>query len=244
MRKQIFSKHLSVAAGLTVLAFSSMPVAPQTPSNSAAPFSPDQTTTPGQTQTVQLGRGVLLDVLKLSRAHVSDGTIIAFIQGSGTIYGLGADEIVYLQQQGVSDSVVAALVSQRQKVTDAAAQVAQSSNDPVAGTAQPAPNYDQAQTAYAQAPAENVPPATDYIVPNSPPVYLDYGNYPYYGGYYGYYYYPPVPLSVGVVRYYGDGYHGGVYRSGWRGGGGVYHSGGRGGGGGFQGGGSHASRGR
>jgi len=183
-----------------------MPVAAQTSSNSVATPNADQAAAPGQTQPVQLSYGVP-DVLKLSRAHVSDGTIVAFIQGSGRIYNLGADEIVYLRQQGVSDSVVAAMLSQRQKATDSAARVAQSSSYPEANTTQPAPAYDQANTTYAQPQAEYVPPSTVYVIPSSPPAYVDYGYYPYYGGYYGYYY-PPVSFSIGFGGYRGwGGYH-------------------------------------
>jgi hypothetical protein len=218
MRNRIFSRPLSAAAGLAVLAFSAMPVAAQTFSNSVTPSNPDQTATPAQTKPVQLSYGAS-DVLKLSRAHVSDGTIIAFIQGSETIYNLGADEIVYLRQQGVSDSVIAAMLSQRQRITDAAARVAQSSSYPDANTARPAPTYDQAKATYAQSQAEYVPPSTVYVVPSSSPVYVDYGYYPYYGGYYGNYY-PPVSFSIGFGGYRGwggrGGFHGGGFHSGHR----------------------------
>lgn len=221
MRKRIFSRLLSVAAGLAVLAFPAMPVAAQTSSNSVTPSDPDQTATPAQAKPVQLSYGVS-DVLKLSRAHLGDGTIIAFIQGSGTIYNLGADGIIYLRQQGLSDSVIAAMLSQRQRATDAAARVAQSPSYP-ADTAQTAPNYDQAQTAYAQPQAQYAPPSTAYVVPSSSPVYVDSGYYPYpyYGGYYGYYY-PPVSVSLGFgfggYRGWGGwgGFHGGGFHGGHR----------------------------
>ncbi|MGA8181073.1 MAG: hypothetical protein WB792_13510 [Desulfobacterales bacterium] len=41
-------------------------------------------------------------VLQLAHAKISDSTIIAYIQNSGTVYNLDASQIVYLKQQGVS----------------------------------------------------------------------------------------------------------------------------------------------
>src|SRR5690242_21831820 len=39
------------------------------------------------------------DVVKLSRAQISDDVVINYIRNSGTIYTLGPQEIVYLRNQ-------------------------------------------------------------------------------------------------------------------------------------------------
>ena len=53
------------------------------------------------------------DILKLSRAKVSDDTIIAYIKNSGDGFGLNAAQIAYLKQQGVSDAVIEAMLQQQ-----------------------------------------------------------------------------------------------------------------------------------
>src|SRR5580693_1639316 len=51
-------------------------------------------------------------VVQLEQAKISDPTIIAYIQNSGTSYNLNASQIVYLRQQGVSDTVISAMLTQ------------------------------------------------------------------------------------------------------------------------------------
>jgi len=139
---------------------------------------------------------------------------------------MSASEIVYLHEQGVSDSVVNAMLNQAKQLT-AAAQTAQQASVTQATTeANAATIAAQSPQAYVPptvAPAQPAPASTVYVIPNSPTV-VDYGYYPSYG-----YYYPPVSLSFG----FGGGYRGGYY---YRGGG---HGGGYHGGGGHGGGGSH-----
>src|SRR3954464_11427977 len=43
------------------------------------------------------------DVVKLSRAQVSEDVILNFVQSSGTIYNLGPKDLVALKEAGVSD---------------------------------------------------------------------------------------------------------------------------------------------
>ena len=52
------------------------------------------------------------DVIQLSQAQVSDSTILTYIRTSGDSYGLNASQIIYLRQQGVSDAVVGAMLTQ------------------------------------------------------------------------------------------------------------------------------------
>jgi hypothetical protein len=168
-------------------------------------------------------------VLQLTQAKVSDSTIIAYVQNSSTMYGLNADQIIYLKQQGVSDGVLNAMLNQSSRV---AASIA--AQTPPSNYGQPTPP-DQSSTAVVQ--PTTAAPSSVYVVPDSQTAnynawasqyysYPIYYSYPYY---YPYYYWP-VTFSF----YYG--YHGGYYRPwyGWHGGywnGGGWHGGAWGGGG-------------
>ena len=56
----------------------------------------------------QLAYGVP-QILQLAEAKVSDDTIITYIHSSGNSYGLDADQIIYLKQQGISENVIIAV---------------------------------------------------------------------------------------------------------------------------------------
>src|ERR1039457_306974 len=62
-------------------------------------------------------------ILQLAQAKVGDDTIIAYIRNSGNNYGLDANQIIYLRQQGISDNVITAMLSQP-KIASAPAQPA------------------------------------------------------------------------------------------------------------------------
>ena len=174
------------------------------------------------------------DVLKLSRAQVSEDVILNYVHNSGTIYSLGPNDIVYLRNEGVPDRVINTMLDQRQNVpAQAAAQsappsaafapqapvspdasgaaVGQASTQYAPAYAQPAPVYAEPQPAY-------VPASTLYVVPYSGTGYGYANAYPYYyGGYYGYYG-PSVVVGVGYGRGYGyRGYHGGYHGGGYYG---------------------------
>jgi uncharacterized membrane protein YgcG len=179
-------------------------------------------------------------VLQLVQAKVSDPIIVNFIQNSGTIYALQANEIVYLKQQGASDAVLNAMLNQRSRLAASseaaptAAPSATASYAPAASTTQPVATY--------AAPAQS---STVYIIPDTQTYRYNawyygatpYYYYPNYGGYYGW---PAVSLSFGWGNNNYSGYHGSYY-GGYHGGGGSYHGGGGGGhppsGGGYHGGG-------
>jgi len=55
---------------------------------------------------------VPIQVLQLARAKVNDGTIIAFVQNSSGGFSLSADQIIYLKQQGISDAILNAMLTQ------------------------------------------------------------------------------------------------------------------------------------
>jgi hypothetical protein len=54
---------------------------------------------------------VFSEVVKLSQAHQSDDVILGYLKNSGASFALSADEIIYLNNQGVSQKVIAALQS-------------------------------------------------------------------------------------------------------------------------------------
>ena len=166
------------------------------------------------------------DVLKLVHGDVSEGVMIAYIKNSGKVYSLGAPEILYLREQGVSDQVLTAMLNQRQTGADTSAHAAPQATP----TAQPAalanvsspqyavaatqspPNYVEAAPVYAQ-------PAPLYVYPAT------YGYYDYWPSYAGYWGYPWLSCSFGYWggHYYGGGHHGGYYHGDHRGG---YYAGG------------------
>ena len=52
----------------------------------------------------------LQEIVKLAQAHMSDDVILSFIKGSGKSYTLSADDMLYLNSQGVSQPVISALM--------------------------------------------------------------------------------------------------------------------------------------
>jgi hypothetical protein len=154
-------------------------------------------------------------ILQLAQAKVGDETIIAFIRNSGNSYGLNADQIIYLQQQGLSSPVITAMLNQPRAGVMSG----------TVATPTPAPAVTQTAESYSQQPAATynaVTPAVTAIDPaytyySYSPYYYPTYAYPYY--YYPYGVYPSVSLSFGWGwggRGWGGGWHGG----GWHGGGG------------------------
>ena len=192
------------------------------------------------TAPVKLPYGVE-DVLKLSRAQVSEDVTLNFIHNAGTIYNLSPNDIVYLRNQGVSDRVINTMLDQRKNVpAEAAAQAAQSAvlatqpappysdaNAAAAAQASPqyAPTYAQPAPAYVQPEPTYAPASTLYVIPYSSGGYYYPSYYPYYGGSYGYYG-PSFVFSIGGRGHYGGYYHGGRYYGGGHSGGSHFgHSG-------------------
>src|SRR5258708_6028666 len=69
------------------------------------------------------------DVVKLTRAQVSDDIIVSYLQNASTVYSLEPKDIVYLKEQGVSDRVLSAMMEQRQRVAaTASVQTSQTPN--------------------------------------------------------------------------------------------------------------------
>lgn len=216
------SSFLAVAAAALALATGNAFAQDSTAADLTAVAQPAPQLTYGETQ-----------VLQLAQAKVSDGVIVNYIHNSGATYNLNANGILYLKQKGVSDTVLNAMLAQRNQPTasaqpSAATSTAASSDQSYAVTA-------PATTTYVQ----SVPSSTVYVIPDTQTYRYDawfYGGYPY-GyypdyGYYGYYGYPSVSLSFGFGNRWG-GFHDRGFHGGWHGGVGGFR------GGGFHGGGFH-----
>ncbi len=101
-------------------------------------------------------------VVQLAHANIGEDVIVNYIQNSGNAYGLDANQILYLKQQGVSDRIINTMLGQRSRVA-AAAQTAPPPNNPDASSAQiptttPPPAVSYVQTA---------PPQTVYVIPDT-----------------------------------------------------------------------------
>jgi hypothetical protein len=204
MKTRNFQKRLVAIAAVAMLALlAGNAVAQDSNSTTAANIVP-----PAANQSApQLSYGVP-QVLQLAQAKVSDSTIVAYIQNSGTIYALSASEIVYLKQQGISDVVLNAMLNQRSQLAQSAAQPAPQQNSSDNNSAQ-TPNATVQPTVTYQ----TVPSSTVYVIPDTQSYYYQ----PYYYGYYGWPY-PAVSLSFGFGGWGGyHGYHGGggFHGGGW-----------------------------
>ena len=201
----------------TIAALTSISVAAQDSASASTTVTADSQTAP------VLSYGAA-NVLKLARAKIGDETILAYIRKSGQAYGaLGASEIIYLHEQGVSDRIVTTMLEQEKKTRDAvvaqqaAAQQTLAAAAPSFTTASPVAPAPQYQQAYVQPPVTYVQaaPAPLIVMQDSSPRLVDYGIYPSYGGYprYGYggygYSYPAVSFSFG----YGSSYCGSSHYS-------------------------------
>jgi hypothetical protein len=133
------------------------------------------------------------EIIQLSQAQVGDPTIVTFIKNSGNSYGLDAAQVIYLQQQGVSTSVINAMLSQP----------APGSQSPVM---EPAPAVPVTQVVMVQdaPPAVVVPTSSVYVIPDSQ-------TYRYYNSYRpaaGYITYAPISGCFVPRNCRGGGYHG------------------------------------
>ena len=175
------------------------------------------------------------DVLKLSRAQVSEDVTLNFIRNSGTIYNLAPKDIVYLRNEGVSDRMINAMLDQRKNVpaemaaqtappsAPAAPQAPFSADVSTAAVPQYAPTYVQPPPAYVAPQPTYAPASTVYVIPYNGSGYGYANYYPYYGGYYGY----GSPSVVFRFGYGGGGscgpYYGGRYGGYYGGGHYRYH---------------------
>jgi hypothetical protein len=152
----------------------------------------------------QLAYGVV-PILQLAQAKVGDDMIIACIKNSGNSYGLAADQIIYLRQQGLSSAVLTTMLNQPKPGVATAAPAMPAATTSSVGTVAPTATYVQPQ-----------PAATYYYsVPATTYYYYEPFCYPVYGCC------PAVSLSFGWGGRWG-GWHGGGFRSGGFHGGGFH----------------------
>ena len=155
------------------------------------------------------------EVEKLAKANINDDTIIAYIKSNRTDYNLSADQLLYLRQQGVSEAVLKAILTQpKPVVTPAAAPVAVASAAPAPAAPAPAPAGRAAMSPTYTTPAPEpapiappnnavvVAPQVTYVQPAPSPYYYNYP--PYYYAPYPYYGWPFPPVSFS----FGWGWHG------------------------------------
>jgi hypothetical protein len=143
----------------------------------------------------------LEEIVKLTKAGVPEPVTIAFIQNSPTAYTLNAQDVIQLQQQGVSTLVTTALMQHGEELRRAEAEsskpnqtaalaVASQPATPAVSVPTPAPGADEPVSAY--------PASTVSVTYFGSPSYSYAPAYCYgYGG--GYY---PVSYSY-APRYYG-----------------------------------------
>ena len=214
--KDNYLKTVMAIAALGGMTLSAPMVLAQDASALAATNTSAPASVPTASATPPLGYGVS-QILQLSQAKVSDDTIIAFVKNSGNSYGLSADQIIYLQKQGLSSAVITAMLNQPRTgalaSTPAPATPTPASDAPApAAPASAVPDYTQSATSTATvAPTVTyvqTQPATTYYYP----YYYSYG-YPYYYPAYGFY--PGVSVSLGWGRGWGGWHGGGGYHGGW-----------------------------
>lgn len=155
------------------------------------------------------------DVLKLSKAQISEDVIVKYVQNSGIVYNFSPDLIVHLRNEGVSDRVVNAMLEQGKNVAATTthwqdtqpprtAQTTQQQAPAPAPQPQPAPTYTQPP----QPDPQPAPVSTVHVIPYYPATYAA----PYWPGYYGSYWgwsRPRISLGFG----FGFGHHHSHFRS-------------------------------
>ena len=103
----------------------------------------------------------LQEVVKLSQEKMSDEVITTYIRNSGKTFKLGADEIIYLNSQGVSQGVISALL----QTASSGGNPANQTPPPVVSSSPPPPEPTPAPQAMVSAPAPQVeapaPPAPE-----------------------------------------------------------------------------------
>lgn len=99
----------------------------------------------------------LQEVIKLSQQKMGDEVITSYIKNSGKSYKLGADDIIYLNSQGVSQSVLNALL-----------QASSAGGAPVAQTPPPTAPPTTTNPPSSPAAASPVPPPLDSPAPAAP----------------------------------------------------------------------------
>jgi hypothetical protein len=213
MKKRV--SVMGLAIGATLLAVS-VTQAQETSSSISTSSVPTITITPSaDTSPAKLPYGVE-DVLKLSKAQISQDVILNYIQNSGTVYSLAPADILYLHNEGVSDKVVNAMIEKRSTGTSAMIATSGQGSSASASAVISAPVY-QNSSVVVTSPAYETAYVEPEVIDNSgSSLYV----IPYYpgGGYYSYPSYyrtgPYCGVGYSTVFNIGGGYRhsGGYYR--------------------------------
>jgi hypothetical protein len=136
------------------------------------------------------------EVLKLSKGGVSDAVTLAYIQNSTMSYSMSAQNVLQLQEQGVSPQVIAAMLQRNGEVQRATEANHQAQAAAAAAKTPPAATTAPATTTVATAPSAPVSTVSVTYFGSRPVSY--YPSYAYYGPGLGYYY-----PAYYAPRYYG-----------------------------------------
>jgi hypothetical protein len=115
------------------------------------------------------------DIIKLSRADISEAVILNFIDTSGTLYDLKPRDVIRLRDEGVKDSVINAMIDQRRKFeTNAAPTIAP---EPAPAPAVQTPCPVSCNLCGGPMYCKREPISTVYVIPysSSRPAYASYG---------------------------------------------------------------------
>ena len=81
----------------------------------------------------------LQEILKFSQAHMTDDVILSYIKNSGKTYSVSADDMLFLNSQGVSQPVISALLQAKSGAPPPAAPAPAAPTAPVPATPAPMP---------------------------------------------------------------------------------------------------------
>ena len=111
------------------------------------------------------------EVLTLSRQHMDDSVITNYISSTGKAYKLSADDIIYLNSQGVSQPVISALLATANNANNQpAAPAAPAAQAPAPGAASPTPPpVDEGTAAATPPPDDSTPQPGESAPPTAPP---------------------------------------------------------------------------
>jgi len=139
------------------------------------------------------------DILKLARAKVSDDVILAFVKNSDRRYDLSAGEIIHLREAGVTDRVLAAMITHQPESPVA--------NPPVAASPTPAPiaAAPQYTEPFASTAAAEIAPSSVYVLPGNTTYYYS-DSWPYYSYWWWYNPWPYYWSSWWYYPYYSCGW--------------------------------------
>ena len=108
----------------------------------------------------------LAEVLRLADSGVEESVLLAFVTNSPSFFNLGADEIIYLNDLGLSSAVVAAMIQRDQALKASLASAGPGPAAPAPAPAEPAPAAPEPPPTLAPA---DMAPQPDSTAGNYPP---------------------------------------------------------------------------